>query len=131
MLQGKVAIVSGAGRGLRRSLALAMAAESATIVVNDLYGDLGGGGDSRTPAEEVVAAVRASGGSVSTNYDDVASDEAGHVSGQSFVVYGGLIQLLEDWSAVTAIEKDDGWRLGDVRNGIGELFQNAPAKLLG
>src|SRR5882672_7628779 len=72
-LEGKVAIVTGAGRGLGRSHALSMAAEGATIVVNDLGGELDGVGGSKTPAQEVVDEIRAKGGKASANYDDVAS----------------------------------------------------------
>ncbi len=289
-LEGKVAIVTGAGRGLGRSHALAMAAEGATIVVNDLGGELDGAGGSKTPAQEVVDEIQANGGKASANYDDVASwagaerlvrqaveehgkldvlvnnagilrdrmtfnmgeddwdsvirvhlkghfaptrfacvywrerhkagrpiagriintaseagvignagqanysaakagilaltmvicremerygvtsnaiapravtrmtetlfrafgedamkqlgpesvsalitflasDDAAHINGQAFVVYGGLIQLLQGWQTVAAIEKSDGWQLGDVRGRIGELFKSAPSKL--
>jgi NAD(P)-dependent dehydrogenase (short-subunit alcohol dehydrogenase family) len=74
MLDGKVAIVTGAGRGLGRAHALSLAAEGAAVVVNDLGGELDGAGNaSATPAEEVVGEIRASGGQASANYDDVAS----------------------------------------------------------
>ena len=290
ILEGKVAIVTGAGRGLGRSHALHMAAEGAAIIVNDLGGELDGGGNSNTPAQAVVDEIRAAGGKAAANYDDVASwagaermirqavddlgkldilvnnagilrdrmtfnmgeddwdsvmrvhlkghfaptrfacvywreqhkagkpiagrvintaseagvignagqanysaakagilsltmvicremerygvtanaiapravtrmtetlfaafgedavkqlgpesvsalvtflasDQAAHVSGQAFIVYGGLIQLLQGWQPAASIEKADGWRLDDVRGRIAELFKNAPAKL--
>ncbi len=74
ILNGKIAIVTGAGRGLGRSHALTLAAEGATVIVNDLGGELDGAGDaSATPAEEVVREIRSKGGQGSANYDDVAS----------------------------------------------------------
>ena len=56
-LDGRVAIVTGAGRGLGREHALAMAAEGASIVVNDLGGALDGTGSDNGPAAEVVAEI--------------------------------------------------------------------------
>ncbi len=73
ILDGKVAIVTGAGRGLGRSHALMLAAEGATVVVNDLGAEVDGAGGSKTPAEQVVEEVHAQGGKASANYDDVAS----------------------------------------------------------
>ena len=55
-LDGKVAIVTGAGRGIGREEALALAAQGARIVVNDLGGDRRGEGNDATPAQETVAA---------------------------------------------------------------------------
>jgi NAD(P)-dependent dehydrogenase (short-subunit alcohol dehydrogenase family) len=290
ILDGKVAIVTGAGRGLGRSHAIHMAAEGAKVVVNDLGGELDGAGGSKTPAGAVVDEIRAAGGIASANTDDIASwagaerlvrqaveehgrldvlvnnagilrdrmcfnmgeedwdsvirvhlkghfaptrfacvywrerhkagepiagriintaseagvignagqanysaakagilaltmvvcremerygvtvnaiapravtrmtetlfaafgeeamkdlgpdsvsalvtflasDEAAHVNGQAFVIYGGLIQLLAGWRPVAAIEQAGGWRLSDVRSRLGELFPEAPSKL--
>jgi NAD(P)-dependent dehydrogenase (short-subunit alcohol dehydrogenase family) len=71
-LTGRVAIVTGAGRGLGRAHALALAAEGAAIVVNDLGGDVRGVGADPTPAQDVVDEIRAAGGSALVSGHDVA-----------------------------------------------------------
>jgi NAD(P)-dependent dehydrogenase (short-subunit alcohol dehydrogenase family) len=290
ILDGKVAIITGAGRGLGRSHARMMAAEGAKIVVNDLGGELDGAGDSKTPAQAVVDEIAGQGGVAVANYDDVASwpgaerlvrqaidtygrldvlvnnagilrdrmsfnmaeddwdavirvhlkghfaptrfacvywrerhkagepiagrivntaseagvignagqanysaakagilaltmviaremerygvaanaiapravtrmtetlfaafgddamkqlepqtvsslvtylasDRAAHVNGQAFIVYGGLIQLLQGWHPVASVEKTGSWRLADVEARLSELFQSASSKL--
>ena len=76
-LDGRVAIVTGAGRGIGREHALLFASEGARVVVNDL----GGGGDvagtDRTLAEQVVADIKSAGGEAITNGEDVSSWEGG------------------------------------------------------
>jgi len=74
-LKEKVALVTGAGRGLGRCHALALAAEGAKIVVNDLGGALDGTGAAKTPADDVVAEIKAMGSDAIANYEDVASFE--------------------------------------------------------
>src|SRR6478672_7723417 len=59
---GKVAIVTGAGRGIGRSHALLLASEGAAVVVNDLGGSSGGEGNDATPAQQVVDEIAAKGG---------------------------------------------------------------------
>ncbi|MCG8382638.1 MAG: SDR family oxidoreductase [Gammaproteobacteria bacterium] len=73
MLEGKVAIVTGSGRGIGRGIALEMAKEGAKVVVNDIGGSVSGEGSDATPAEEVVAEIRAMGGEAVTNTDSVSS----------------------------------------------------------
>ena len=72
---GRVAVVTGGGRGLGRSHALELARRGARVVVNDLGGDLRSDGRSNIPADEVVWAIRDTGGQAFASYEDV-SDEA-------------------------------------------------------
>ena len=76
MLQGKVVLVTGAGGGIGRDIALAAAAHSAAVVVNDIGASLAGEGADASPAERVVAEIRAAGGRAAANADSVA-DPAG------------------------------------------------------
>ena len=71
-LDGRVVIVTGAGRGLGREHALLMASEGARVVVNDLGGDSVGSGNDLTPAQETVEEIRSAGGTAIVNGDDVA-----------------------------------------------------------
>ena len=76
-LEGRVAIITGAGRGIGREHALLFAAEGARVVVNDLGGNLDGSTSEASPAEEVVAEIRAMGGEAIANHDNVAEWEGG------------------------------------------------------
>jgi NAD(P)-dependent dehydrogenase (short-subunit alcohol dehydrogenase family) len=71
-LDGKVMLVTGAGRGIGRDIARLAAAEGAAVVVNDLGGSTDGGGADTSPAEAVVAEIRAAGGRAVANPDSVA-----------------------------------------------------------
>jgi NAD(P)-dependent dehydrogenase (short-subunit alcohol dehydrogenase family) len=75
LCEGRVAIVTGGGRGIGRSEALSLAAAGALVVVNDLGGDRDGTGMSRVPANEVVEEIRAAGGEAIANEDDVSDWE--------------------------------------------------------
>jgi NAD(P)-dependent dehydrogenase (short-subunit alcohol dehydrogenase family) len=72
LLDGKVAIVTGAGHGVGRGEALELAAQGARVVVNDVGGSVRGEGADKGPAEEVAELVRSRGGEASANADDVA-----------------------------------------------------------
>lgn len=74
-LDGRVVVVTGAGRGVGREHALLLAAEGASVVVNDLGGEQDGSGASTGPAQEVVDEITAMGGSAIANGDSVADWE--------------------------------------------------------
>jgi NAD(P)-dependent dehydrogenase (short-subunit alcohol dehydrogenase family) len=76
-LDGRVAIITGAGRGIGREHALLFAAEGAKVVVNDLGGAADGSGGDATPAGQVVAEIKAMGGDAIANGDNVADWEGG------------------------------------------------------
>ena len=79
MMDGKVVLVTGAGRGVGRGIALEMAKAGAAVVVNDLGVNLSGeeGGEEASPAEKVVEEIRTAGGKAVANHDSVADWEGG------------------------------------------------------
>jgi NAD(P)-dependent dehydrogenase (short-subunit alcohol dehydrogenase family) len=76
-LDGRTAIITGAGRGIGREHALFFASEGANVVVNDLGGAVDGSGDDRSQAQQVVDEVTAAGGKAVANTDDVCDWEGG------------------------------------------------------
>ena len=77
MMEGKVVVVSGAGGGIGRDIALLMARYGARVVVNDIGASLEGTGRDSTPGERVVDEIRAAGGEAVSNTDSVAESGAG------------------------------------------------------
>ena len=76
LCEGKIAIVTGAGRGIGREHALSLASQGAKVVVNDLGGNIYGSGGDLSPAEQVVQEIKGMGGEAVANGDSV-SDWAG------------------------------------------------------
>jgi NAD(P)-dependent dehydrogenase (short-subunit alcohol dehydrogenase family) len=96
-LEGRVAIITGAGRGLGREHALLFAAEGAKVVVNDLGGANDGAGTDDSPASEVVAAIEDQGGEAVVNFDDVADWEgAQRMVNAAIDAFGGLDILVNN-----------------------------------
>ncbi len=96
-LDGRVAIVTGAGRGLGRAYARALAAEGAAVVVNDLGGTLRGEGADPSPAEETAAAIRDAGGRAVASAHDVADWEAASaLIGSAVAAFGRLDVLVNN-----------------------------------
>jgi NAD(P)-dependent dehydrogenase (short-subunit alcohol dehydrogenase family) len=95
MMDGKVVLVTGAGRGVGRGIALAMARAGAAVVVNDLGAAITGEDEAEgSPAEQVVAEVRALGGRAVSNHDSVADWEGGMAMVQAAVDYFGRIDAV-------------------------------------
>jgi NAD(P)-dependent dehydrogenase (short-subunit alcohol dehydrogenase family) len=96
-LEGRVAIITGAGRGIGREHALLFAAEGAKVVVNDLGGNFDGTGADTSPAQQVVDEIKAAGGEAVANYDDVADyDGAKRLVDQAISTYGELHVLVNN-----------------------------------
>ena len=91
---GRVAVVTGAGRGLGRSYALLLASRGAKVVVNDLGTTLEGGGRDAGPAAEVVAEIKAAGGEAVANTDTVATEDGGRAIVAQAVAAFGRIDLI-------------------------------------
>jgi len=119
-LAGRVAIVTGAGRGIGRGEALLLAAEGAAVVVNDLGGAPDGTGQSTSPADDVVEEIKKAGGKAVANYDNVATMEGGERIVKTALDNFGRLDILvnnagilrdrmvfnmteEEWDAVIAV----------------------------
>jgi NAD(P)-dependent dehydrogenase (short-subunit alcohol dehydrogenase family) len=97
LFDDKVAVVTGAGRGLGRAEAILLASEGAAVVVNDLGGSASGEGADEGPAHDVVREIRAAGGEATANGDDIASWEGGqHLIGDALEQYGRLDILVNN-----------------------------------
>jgi NAD(P)-dependent dehydrogenase (short-subunit alcohol dehydrogenase family) len=120
LLDGRVAVITGAGRGIGREEALLLAKQGAKVVVNDLGGHFDGTGQSRSPAEDVVKEIRAAGGEAVANFEsvtdfksakrivDCAIDNFGKLSvvvNNAGILRDRMIFNMseEDWDAVVAV----------------------------
>src|SRR3954451_5500456 len=97
LLDGKVAVVTGAGRGIGRAEALLLASEGASVVVNDLGGARSGEGNDSRPAQEVVEEIEAKGGKAVANFDNIADWKGGEaLINQAIEHFGGLDILVNN-----------------------------------
>ena len=119
-LEGRITVITGAGRGLGRAHALLFASEGAKVVVNDVGSDPEGGGDDPTAADAVVEEIRAAGGEAVASHHDVATWDGGQALIQTAIdAFGGLDVLVnnagilrdralvhmteEEWDSVTNV----------------------------
>jgi NAD(P)-dependent dehydrogenase (short-subunit alcohol dehydrogenase family) len=97
LCEGRVAIITGAGRGIGREHALMLASHGAKVVVNDLGGEVDGTGGDPTPAQQVVQEIQAMGGEAVANGDDVSSWEgAQRMVNTAIETFGGLDVLVNN-----------------------------------
>ena len=94
LLQDKVLIVTGAGRGIGRGIALMGAANGAKVVVNDLGGSEDGSGSDAIPADEVVEQIKAAGGEAIASYGSVTDWDAAHDIVETAVNYFGRVDCV-------------------------------------
>jgi NAD(P)-dependent dehydrogenase (short-subunit alcohol dehydrogenase family) len=123
MLEGKTALVTGAGRGIGRGIAIALAAAGAKVVVNDLGASLDGQGVMKGPADDVVAEIAKQGGVGAANYGSVADCDQATAMVDQVVKTWGRIDILvnvagilrdrmifnmtkDEWDAVIAVHLD-------------------------
>ena len=137
-LQDRVAIVTGAGRGLGRSVALLLASEGAAVVVNDLGTSVDGAGSSASPADSVVREIRDAGGSAVPSHLSVAQFQSAGEIVQTAVDEFGRLDILcnaagilrdrmvfnmteEEWDAILGVHLYGAFNM--VRNSVPHMIE--------
>ncbi|MGD9892480.1 MAG: SDR family NAD(P)-dependent oxidoreductase [Dehalococcoidia bacterium] len=144
-LQGQVAIVTGAGRGIGRGVALLLAEEGAAVVVNDAGVNLDGSGHDDGPAAQVVREITEAGGRAVANTDSVAEFEGGQRMVQAALDNFGRIDILchvagilrdrmvfnmtaEEWDAVLAVHLKGAYNT--TRNAVPPMIKQGYGRIL-
>jgi NAD(P)-dependent dehydrogenase (short-subunit alcohol dehydrogenase family) len=154
MLMGKVAVITGAGQGIGRAIAIHMAAEGAKVVVNDLGVAIDGSGSDKTFSDKVTAAIQESGGVAVANYDDVTTVEGGQKIIRAATDTFGRIDILvnnagvfrprllvemseEDWDVSMAVHLKGNFcctkpaAIAMIRQGSGRIINMSSGSALG
>jgi NAD(P)-dependent dehydrogenase (short-subunit alcohol dehydrogenase family) len=118
-LDGRVAVVTGAGSGLGRQHALLLAKQGAKVVVNDLGGSVNGVGGDSAAADKVVAEIKAAGGDAVPNYGSVATQESAEKIIQTAVDAFGKIDILVNNAGIL---RDKSFGKSDLKD-FSEVFQ--------
>jgi NAD(P)-dependent dehydrogenase (short-subunit alcohol dehydrogenase family) len=109
LCEGRVAIVTGAGRGVGREHALLLAAHGAKVVVNDIGAKVDGSGKDATPANEVVAAIKNSGGQAIANGEDVSDWKGAKAMIDAAVAHFGRLDVVVTTPASCATACSPTW----------------------
>ena len=109
LLEGKCAVITGAGRGQGREIALAMAKEGVKVVVNDLGGAVDGTGADRGPADEVTEEIKQAGGEAVASYDSVADFDAAERIVNTCVDSFGRIDILVNCAGIGSPSRVPFW----------------------
>jgi NAD(P)-dependent dehydrogenase (short-subunit alcohol dehydrogenase family) len=110
---GRVAVVTGAGRGIGRAHAMLLAARGAAVVVNDRGGSMEGVGADSGPAAEVVAEILAAGGTAAADTSDISSSEGGQAVVERALEEFGRIDILVNnagivrWAGMPEVDADN------------------------
>ena len=144
-LEGRVALVTGAGRGIGRGVALQLAEEGASVVIADFGGALDGSGGDETPADEVAREIREAGGAAAPSYGDVSSFAAAGGMVQTALDEFGRLDILchvagilrdrmvfnmteEEWDAVLAVHLKGAFNT--VRHAVEPMLQQRYGRIL-
>ena len=106
MLKDRVAVITGAGNGIGRAHAIAMAEQGAKVVVNDIGTSTDGTGTSTVPADKVAAEILEAGGEAVTSYDSVATEEGAAAIIDTAVEHFGRIDILVNNAGVVREPRD-------------------------